>query len=41
MLEKEDSPIKVENDLPLCEVCGSILLTAQERIIKRCVNHSQ
>lgn len=41
MLEKEDSPIKIENDIPICEVCGAVLITAQERIIRRCLAHSQ
>lgn len=36
MLEKEDVPIKVNSDIPSCELCGSILITSQERVIRRC-----
>jgi hypothetical protein len=41
MLEKKEIPFRVEDNIPVCEVCGSVLITAQERVLRRCLNHSQ
>ena len=37
MLEKKEFPKKEnEEETPLCEVCGAVLMTAQERVSRRC-----
>ena len=37
MLERKEFPKKEnEEETPLCEVCGAVLMTAQERVLRRC-----
>ncbi len=38
MFERKEEP-KVDAETAICEVCGAFLLTAQERILRRCPNH--
>lgn len=38
MLERKEVPSNIDN-VSVCEVCGAVLITVQERVLRRCPNH--